>query len=277
MLLGALALAPACSSLLYQPSHVVHFDPARAGLAPENIQIPVGDKGEFIRAWYFGPRSGGEPKTLTVFFHGNAENLTSHWTALAWLPAEEHAYLIFDYRGYGASSGSPSPAGTVEDGVAAIAYARGKHPGVPLVVFGQSLGGAVALRSLVEPGARQGVVLVVVDSTFHSYEEAGRGILARAWLSWPFQWLAYLVLSDRWAPGDRIGEIAPIPLVVIHGDADPIIDEALGRRVYDLAKDPKEFWPVPGGHHTDAFWRLKEGYRERFLAKLNTLAKTSRR
>lgn len=273
LVLGTLS---ACSSLFYYPSKLHYSDPRNAGLKSEEVSFLAPD-GAKLRAWYFPPANGLKAKTLTVFFHGNAENISSHWRALAWLPAHGHSYLIFDYRGYGNSEGSPSPAGTVEDGLAALNWARAQHPDTPLVVFGQSLGGAIALRSVIEDPSKADIRLVVVESTFHSYQEVGRKVLAGGWLTWPFQWMAYLVLSDRWAPSDRLAEIAPIPLVVIHGDQDRVVPISLGRRVYSRARDPKEFRLVAGGRHIEAFWRpSEEGHREYFLAKLEAVSGSKR-
>jgi fermentation-respiration switch protein FrsA (DUF1100 family) len=264
LVFSALTLA-GCSSFLYQPTRWLHVDPAQIHLEPEQISLVTSDRVN-LRGWYFHG-TAETPKALIVFFHGNAENLTSHYL---------FDYFIFDYRGYGLSDGEPSPEGTIEDGRTALRWAEKRAESfaprkVPLVVFGQSLGGAIALRTVIEMKKEIPISLVMVDSTFASYEEAGRSVLRQHWLTWPLQPFADLTLSDEYAPGARISEISPIPLIVMHGDADSVINYSLGVEVYEDAKPPKEFWRVVGGHHIDGLRSKDSLYRDLFLARLNAL------
>ena len=110
-------------------------------------------------------------------------------------------------------------------------------------------------RSLVELKKEVPVRLVVIDSSFISYRDAGQGVLSHAWVTWLFQPLAQVLLSDRWAPEKRVAELAPTPLVVMHGNRDQVIDYDLGEDLFKAAGEPKEFWRVEGGRHIDAFWR----------------------
>jgi fermentation-respiration switch protein FrsA (DUF1100 family) len=81
--------------------------------------------------------------------------------------------------------------------------------------------------------------------------------------------LAYVALSDRYGPEEAIPQISPIPLVVMHGEKDPVVSFEFGKKIYELANEPKEFWPVPEGGHIDGFFRKDSGIKEKFLAKLN--------
>lgn len=268
-----LSLFSGCSSMLYYPTQQRYFEPERLGLKVEDLWIPSAD-GERLHGWYFRAETEKNPKALVVFFHGNAENLTSHFASLAWLPSHGFDYFIFDYRGYGQSSGKATPENTVMDGMQVMRAMRSRVPkGVPLVVFGQSLGGAVALRALIELKHEISVALVVVDSSFGSYRSAARRMLSKNWLTWIFQPLGLLLMSDAWAPGKRVSELAPTPLVVMHGDEDRVIDYRLGEKLFEDAGEPKEFWKVEGGAHTDGFWRHGETYRLRFLRKMEEILK----
>ena len=162
-----------CSSLLYHPTHHQYFDPLKLGLKPDVVTFASED-GVRLSGWYFQNRDHKLPKALVVFFHGNAENMTSHYTTLVFLLAHEIDFFIFDYRGYGLSEGHPTPRGTVDDGIAALRWARFHitdvlRKEVPIVVFGQSLGGAIALKSVIEAKDRIPIGEVIVDSTFSSY------------------------------------------------------------------------------------------------------------
>jgi fermentation-respiration switch protein FrsA (DUF1100 family) len=212
---------------------------------------------------------------MVVHFHGNAQNLSSHFLGLEWIHKKGFDYFIFDYRGYGKSQGEPSPQGTIEDGEAAMRWAHAQNPSLPMIVVGQSLGGAVALRTVYEMKKEIPVKLLVADSTFHSYQEIGRKTLAKSWMLWLLQPLAYVVLSDRWAPGKKIGELSPTKILVVHGTQDPVMPLSLGKRIFELAKEPKEFWEVKDGGHIDFTWRIQEGYRDRLIKEFETAASNS--
>jgi fermentation-respiration switch protein FrsA (DUF1100 family) len=269
-------LGSSCSSLLYHPTQRTYFAPEDAKLKYDDVSFESAS-GAKLHGWHLKAEGGRAPKALIVHFHGNAENLTSHFASLAWIMSQGYDSFIFDYQGYGRSEGKPTPEGTVQDGIAALKIAPTLvKPGTPLVVFGQSLGGAISLRSLIELKAqwkdefsnKLPVRLILLDSSFKSYRDAGQGVMSRSWLTWLFQPLAHLVLSDRWAPDDRVRELAPIPLVVMHGDQDQVIGLDLGEELFAAAGDPKEFWKVEGGRHTDAFWRHGTKYRERFVQRI---------
>ena len=259
----ALAL-PSCSGLLYYPSGQLFVDPARFQLKPEEVFFSSAN-GSKLFGWYFPSRVTKKPKATVVFFHGNAENLSSHYLNLLWLIDYPFDFFIFDYQGYGRSEGEPSPERTVQDGRAALAYAHSRDPKRPLVVFGQSLGGNVAMRTAIETKAELPIKMVAVDSTFASYRSVGRRVLSRSWITWPFQWIGWLALSDAHAPDGRIGELSPLPLLVIHGKQDRVVEFELGEDVFAQGKDPKEFWPIPSGGHTDVFTIQDPAYKKRFV------------
>ena len=264
--------------MLYQPLDQQVYDPEKGGFRYEDVTFQAAD-GVALHGWYFKSTVQKEPKALLVFFHGNGENMSTHFVTLSWLLDYGYDFFIFDYRGYGSSQGDPTPEGTVKDGIAAINYAGTRalksQTKYPLVVFAQSLGGAVALRSLIDmkkaPGNTVWPKLIVVDSSFLSYKAAARAVLAHSWITWILQPFTYLVLSDEWAPGDAVKSLAPTPLVVMHGDKDQLVDYSLGLDLFDKAGEPKEFWKIEGGKHIDSFWRHGDVYRTKLLNRLKDL------
>lgn len=263
-----LCILNGCSGLLYFPSRNLLHNPASIGLKPEEVFFPS-KNGNKLFGWFFHNKKNVEPKAILVFFHGNAENLSSHYLNLAWLVDYPYDFFIFDYQGYGRSEGDPSPQKTVEDGIAALELMHARHPQTPLVIFGQSLGGAIALRTAVETKNTLPIKMVAVDSTFPSYRSMGRKVLSRSWLTWPLQWMGWLFLSDAYAPDGLIGNISPIPLLVIHGTQDKTVEFEMGERVFAQAKDPKDFWPIKAGGHTDIFSIQDVSYKIRFIDALN--------
>lgn len=262
-LLSCLLWLSSCSGLLYFPTRNLHYDPAKLGLKPDEIFFPS-KNGEKLFGWHFSSQVTKKPKAVVLFFHGNGENLSSHYLSLTWLLKHPYDFFIFDYQGYGRSSGEPSPQKTVEDGLAALDWLHKKYPHTPIVIFGQSLGGAVALRVAIEAKDHPNIRFVALDSTFPSYRSMGRKVLSRSALTWPLQWLGWLVMSDSYAPKGRIAEIN-VPILVIHGDKDRVVEFEMGERVFAEAKEPKEFWTIRGGGHTDIFTLQDDSYKTRFL------------
>lgn len=269
-----LNLLTGCSSFLYYPSQERYSDPSKAQISYRDTWIKTPD-GIHLHGWYFKNQVLNSPRATIIFFHGNAENLTSHFVSLAWILPYGYDYFIFDYRGYGQSEGKPNPENTVKDGSQIIREIHHQNPKSPLIIFGQSLGGAIAMRSLIELNKEIPIQLLVIDSSFTSYRSVAQHVLSHHWMTWLFQPLAYALLSDEWAPGERIAELAPTPLIIMHGDHDRIVDFELGEQIFKLAKNPKEFWRIDGGHHTDAFWKHGLIYREKLLLRMHEALSSS--
>jgi uncharacterized protein len=270
LLAAALGLS-GCSGLLFQPQAELLPTPERLHLAYENVRFASGD-GTPLHGWLLPAEGPGPAKGTVVFMHGNAENISTHIGSVFWLPARGFNVFLFDYRGFGRSGGKPDLKGANEDAAAAIREAR-VLPGVDpdrLVVFGQSIGGAIAVYA-VATGAREGVRLVVAESTFASYRRIAREKLGGSWLTWAFQWPLSLLIPERYSPGPVAARIAPIPLLVIHGDADPVVPLHHGRALFDAAAEPKRMWVVPGGRHIEAFGLPGGAYRDRLVALMETV------
>lgn len=255
---------------MYYPTRTLYYPPEKFGVPAQEVhfQSKAGPK---LFGWFF--ESKKKPaKATVVFYHGNGENMSSHYISALWLIEKGYNLFVFDYQGYGRSEGDPYPEGTVKDGEAALEWVHQKSP-LPMIVLAQSLGGAIALRNVIDQKEKYPIKLLAVDSTFASYKKVGRYILKRSWITWPFQWLAWIVLSDSYAPDGEISKISPIPLLVIHGDKDGLVDYELGQEVFAQAKEPKEFWQVPGGLHTDVFMRQDISWRNRFVEKIESVLK----
>ena len=250
-----LLLAPlnCCNGMFYHPTRDQYSTPEshRKNGGVEEIWFLSRD-GTRLHGWFL--RSVGAAKATILHFHGNAGNLSGHVDFVSWLPPEGYNVLVWDYRGYGNSEGSPSRAGIHEDGLAALEYLRSRRDidATRIVIFGQSLGGAVALDA-VASSDRKGIACVVVDSTFASYQRQANSVVGGTLFTIPFVWA---LVSESHSPGSRIGEISPVPVLVIHGTADDIVPFCIGREVFDAAREPKEFWEIPEGEHIDAL-----GYR----------------
>jgi alpha-beta hydrolase superfamily lysophospholipase len=268
MALLILLMCSGCSSLLYHPTHVLHYDPKQLGLEPEELAIEVAPKTQ-VYGWYF-KSPFKKPKGVIVFFHGNAENLTSHYVSLSWILKEGYDFFIWDYRGYGKSEGTPNPQNTVEDGKTIIKYIYNKNPKLPLFVFAQSLGGNIAMRAVIDLKGEVPIKSLMVESTFESYQSEGRDLLSQHWITWILQPLSYVLLSDKYAAEAKVDQISPIPLLIIHGNKDRVVNYKFGQEIFKHAKEPKEFWTVEDGVHINSFWGPHaQEFRKKFIEYLS--------
>src|SRR5574341_797965 len=263
-------LLTGCDNMFYHPSRNNFIDPASIGLPYNDVYFNSLD-GMRLHGWFFTPKGGPDKAKATVIhFHGNAENISTHFHAVAWLVREGFNVFVFDYRGYGQSDGKPNREGIQEDAGAAVRWVRERPDVDPdrLIFFGQSLGAAIAIH-LAAAQERSGLRAVVLESGFSGYRAIARDKLAGSVLTWPLQWPLSLLVSERYVPRDDIAKIAPVPVLIIHGTADPIVPYHHAETLYAAALDPKTLWTIPGAGHTSAFGRYGEIYRPRLVAFLD--------
>lgn len=268
----AVLVLSGCTNVFLQPDHIPRWLPERNEAGWEDVRFKSADGTDLLGLWF---RAKTTPsKGVIVHFHGNGENMTSHYLFVYWLAKEGYDVFTFDYRGYGGSGGKKSIAGSIEDGMAALRAARGRALGSRdrLVVLGQSLGGALALASLERDGG-EGVRGVILDSTFASYRAVARGKLGGWWPTWALQYPLSLLVSNRWSPDRLIARRKTVPLLMLHATGDPVVPYAQGRRLYELAPGPKEFWKLDSQGHTEAFYALASKYRPPTLAWLEQVLK----
>ena len=260
-----LCLLGGCTSLFFLPDKHQRITPDQLGLKYESISFSAED-GVALTGWFL-PAPDAALGTI-LFLHGNAENISTHVLSVAWLPQRGFNVFLIDYRGYGASEGSPDLPGVQRDIDAAMRELRRRSDvdAKRIVVYGQSLGGALAIYNVAHSAYKADIRAVISESAFFSYRGITREKLSEFWLTWPFQWLPSLTIDDRFAPGAAIGLLSPMPVLIVHGDQDLIVPVHHGRQLYDAAREPREIWIAPGGGHIQAMAR--EDWRRRFVAYL---------
>lgn len=261
--LGALPLmlAGCVQSMFYHPDSVRYETPDALGLRYEDVRFASAD-GTQLSGWFLPAENRQDPKEAkgtVVHFHGNAQNMSTHWRFVAWLPKQDYNVFVFDYRGYGQSGGKPEPKGVFEDSNAALNYVRSRSDIDPgrLFVFGQSLGGTNAI-AVVGSGNRAGVKAAAIESTFYSYSSIANEKMPGAGL----------LVSDDYAASKYVAAVSPIPLLLIHGTADQVIPLAHSRRLLADAREPRRLIEVPGASHLEPMTALRYGatYRKALTA-----------
>jgi fermentation-respiration switch protein FrsA (DUF1100 family) len=212
--------------------------PSQLGLDYEEVHVETSEKAR-LHGWFF-PLKGDLPTIL--FCHGNAGNISHRLENIKLLLDQRLQVFIFDYRGYGKSTGRPSEAGVYSDGLAAydfLAKQKGVQPD-KIVLFGRSLGAAVAIEIALQRQVRS----IIIESPFTSTKEMAKTVL----LFWPLSFFSPPHYNNK----AKIGRIS-IPKLVIHGENDRIVPFHMGQKLYDLAKPPKYFFPIKGAGHNDTY------------------------
>ena len=218
--------------------------PQAAGLGFEAVRLRTED-GEELDAWWV-PAAGS--RGVVLFFHGNAGNISHRLEYLLMFHRLGYATLIFDYRGYGRSTGTPSEEGTYRDALAAWGWLVKDRRTKPadIILFGESLGAAVASWLAVGHTPRA----LVLASTFTSVPDLGAEL--------------YPYLPVRLISRFRYDNLANLkatraPVLVAHSPQDEIIPYAHGRALYAAGRGPKQFLELAGGHN-DGFVFMREDW-----------------
>jgi len=241
--------------MLFHPTPGVDIRPEQVGVAGEDVYLETEDGVRIHGFWLPAP---GATRAI-LFLHGNAGNASHRLPNAAGLVGLGANVLLLDYRGYGMSEGTPSESGVMADARAGLAHLR-EQRGVPeerIVVFGRSLGGAVAV-DLVQDRPVAGVVL---ESTFTSLSDMAGGMLP---LAAPF-------VRGRFDSKAKIARLRA-PLLALHGDRDEIVPFALGRALFEAAPEPKAFETISGAGHNDTVEVGGRSYYERIRRFLDEVA-----
>ena len=257
LLLPVIMLAGCVERMFFYPDSVTYTTPAQLGVRAEDVSVATAG-GSRLHGWFLP--ATGQAKGTVLHLHGNAANVSNHLPLVSWLPARGYHVLMIDYRGFGRSEGKPSLDGIVDDAAAALAYlrTRAEVDSTRLIVLGQSIGGATALRMLARDA--NGVRLAIIDSAFSSY----RGIARDATAGGPLAPVAALTAGLLPGPDkDPITALKSIrvPLIFVHGARDSIIAAVNSERLHAAAPG-SQHWSVPDAMHIMALsqpgtWREK--------------------
>lgn len=235
-----------CSLLFFYPDHITYRTPEFYDLKYDDIYFDSSDNTS-LHAWHIYPKQ--ESKGLMFVAHGNAQNLSSHFTGWTWLIDEGYELFIFDYRGYGKSEGEIDLKGSIDDTKDALDYLEKSYKD-EYFVCGQSLGGSLLLNAL-QGRDNTKIKAIVLDSVFKGFVDIANEKMAQNWLTMPVRWMPYLVLSTAYDAKDKVKQIKK-PILFLHGSFDMIISPNNSWQLFELSNMPKELWIVETAKHIQA-------------------------
>ena len=228
--------------MMYFPDRV-RTPPASIGLRDVEEVVITAPDGAKIMHWSAKAKPG---KPTLLYFHGNAGALADRKPRFERFMGEGWGVFMMAYRSYGGSEGSPTETDNVADAVRAYDHlaARGLKP-ADIVLYGESLGTGVAAQV----ASQRRAAGLVLEAPYTSTVAVGA-------LQYPFLPVASAML-DRYETDKIIGTVG-IPLLILHGAKDRVIPVAMGRKLFELAKEPKRYVEFPEGFHSDLYINRNE-------------------
>ena len=256
----ALGLFAGCASLdeqqrkwVFQPSKESWWGGAAGadGMQDVWIEFRSAESDSEVRLHGLWLPQSNDDAPVLLYLHGARWDVRSSSFRMRNLHALGFAVLGIDYRGFGQSTDTlPSETLAYEDARAGWDWLLQRNPTSPHYIFGHSLGAAIAVQLASEVADEQGLML---EGSFTSVPDVV-GSFRYGWLPvGPF-------ITQRFDAASRIDKVGS-PVLVVHGSNDRLIQPALGRALYEQAKDPKRFELVEGGSHHNTNRVGREQYR----------------
>jgi fermentation-respiration switch protein FrsA (DUF1100 family) len=243
-------------SKIYRPKEKLIAFPSEDGIDFEDINFSSRDH-VLLNGWFLSKES----EKVILYCHGNFGNISSETELLKEFNLLGYNVFIFDYKGFGISDGIPSEGGLYSDALGAYDYLEERgFDNKNIILFGRSLGGAVALFLASEI---EGFGGIIIDSSFLSIRDLSYDILG---FNFP-----KALISNRLESIKRIKDIKA-PKLIIHSEDDNLIPFYHGQKLFDEAREPKRFLKIKG-YHNSSFSGSKEVYMVAIKDFLRSLEK----
>ncbi len=223
---------------IFYPQASFDAVPSDWSLSCEDVYFDTEDK-KRLHGWFF-PLKGNAP--VLLFCHGNAGNISHRLENVKLLLDQQLQVFIFDYRGYGKSSGRPSEKGLYLDGLGAYDFLANQKHILPekIIPFGRSLGASVAI----EISMRREVKSLILESAFTSTKDMAKTMFLFGLFS--------PLLPSHYNNLKKITRVN-VPKLIIHGEDDEIVPFKMGEQLHNTAQSPKYFFPIKGAGHNDTY------------------------
>lgn len=254
--------APLYDGLFYFPGDKDNFLPEGAdtsNVTKFDIQNSIEDK---INIWHLKAKN---PIGIIIHCHGSGYNISSHFPHVSWLPLFNYDVFMFDYPGYGESSGSSNRQSTVQTAYDVIKYVTEANKSkLPIFVLGQSLGGNIASVALSKHPYLTGINGVILDSMYSSFQVLAALKIHRKYIKFSksLSNILALFVSEKDAPL-KCAKNLNLPILLIHSRNDGIVPYQESINFYNaLDTEDAEFWSHLNSGHTDVLQNNIDGYRE---------------
>jgi hypothetical protein len=219
--------------MLFPIPPVGRIAPTAAGFPQAEEDVLTSADGTKVIIWHVPPKPG---RPVVLFFPGNGDFLAGRVSRFKAITSDGTGLVALSYRGYAGSTGSPSEVGLLQDADAAYAFTAARYPADRIVAWGFSLGTGVAVAI----AAERPIGKLILEAPYTSTVDVAASLFWFVPVS--------LLMRDPFHSDRRIADVN-VPLLIMHGDADPAINIRFGERLFALAHEPKQFVRFPGGGH----------------------------
>lgn len=215
------------------------------------------ESGNMLNGWMLKPK-GYKPTTTILHFHGNAGCLLSQYELIAPLLQNGFQVFMFDYSGFGFSEGKAKRKNVLKDGLSALDYLinRSDVSDTKLVIYGQSLGGN--LSGVVAVKRQSDIDALVIEGAFSGHKDIAKHYAGS---------FAKMFVSEKYSSAEYIKDFNK-PILVIHSTEDEVVPFVLGKKIYESANEPKEFFEIEKPHIQGNIY-----YSEEIAKKINLMLK----
>ncbi len=239
-------------SSLYYPSRQLELNPSDTGLEYQDVLFQASDNTK-LHGWFVPAE---DSKQTVIFVHGNGGNISHRMDKIRVFNDLKVNLFIFDYRGYGRSEGRPSEKGLYLDIKAAYNFIKNKDSEGKVIIYGESLGGALAI----DLASKEDVDGLITEGTFTSVADMAKII---------YPWMPAVFLKTKFNSISKIPSVNT-PKLHMHSKSDNIVPFRMGEQLYEAAKEPKKFI-ILQGMHNDGFFISGEKVRRELEAFFSVL------
>lgn len=236
-----------CTSMMFFPLKKHLVEPKEFGVNYSDVYFSTTDE-LTLHGWLLPATT--EKKGTVIFFHGNAQNISTHTAAVYWLPAHGYDVFAVDYRGYGKSEGESELKGIIEDVGISIKYAVDNFKGEqPFIVMGQSLGASLTVYPVANSTVKAQISGLILVSGFSDFRKISRDVLARGWLTWLFQWPLSWTINNTYSPVQHIALLDPLPIAFLASRDDEVIPFEHTLELQQAYPNHSTLIELSGGHN----------------------------
>lgn len=230
------------SAFFYAPSKEFTRTPDTAIYNVEEINFKSSN-GNTLNGWFLKPKTN-QIKATVLQLHGNGGNISYQYQFAEPLVKAGYQVMVFDYQGYGKSTGKPSQEKVLEDGDSALNYIKQREDvkNTKLILFGQSLGGH--LSCVVAAKNNEKIDALIIEGSFSGHKTMAVYV---GGLNGAPPWVARLLVPSKYEALDYIGKVT-VPKLIIHSTEDQTCPFFMSSDLYEKANGKKEFWEIKGGH-----------------------------
>ncbi len=214
-------------------------------------------------------------KGLVIHFHGNSGNLTQTIEKVLWLIEQGYDVLVFDYSGYGRSTGLPSREALHADALSILRFTHTMDDYQQKILIGTSMGGAIISAALAASQLESHYDTLILDSTFDTYPNLGYDVAYKLPFGSIISLFAKLFISDNLSPAKEIKKLKRIPIIVFHCIQDSLIPIERSLLLYQEINTKKAYWPMTNCKHARTFTDRFPRHQKTLLSVIDSFNPTS--